>query len=150
LLGDRLRMMSSEPEDALFVRSLSSAGQSGGLAPHCADIAQLLASAGYQIVLVETVGAGQNDTDVRTLTDEVLLLVMPGAGDSVQFSKAGVVEIASGFVVNKADLPGADATIRQLKESLDDDRPVWSVSALRGEGLDPLCDWVQRRLAQRG
>ncbi len=146
LLGDRLRMMAAEPRDTLFVRSLSSAGQAGGLAPHCADIAQLLASAGYQIILVETVGAGQNDTQVRALADDVLLLLMPGAGDSVQFAKAGVVEIATGFVVNKADLPGADATIRQLKEALDDHRPVWSVSSLRGEGLDPLCEWIESRL----
>lgn len=146
LLGDRLRMMSGEPNDALFVRSLSSAGQTGGLAPHCAEIARLLASTGHQIVLVETVGAGQNDTEVRNLADEVLLLLMPGAGDSVQFTKAGVVEIATGFVVNKADLPGADTTIRQLKDSLDDDRPVWCVSSLRGEGLDPLCDWIETRM----
>ena len=146
LLGDRLRMMSAEPRDGLFVRSLSSAGQAGGLAPHCAEIARLMAAAGYEIVLLETVGAGQNDTQVRTLTDEVLLLMMPGAGDSVQFAKAGVVEIATGFVVNKADLPGADSTIRQLKEALDDDRPVWSVSSLRGEGLDPLCDWMEAGL----
>jgi methylmalonyl-CoA mutase cobalamin-binding domain/chain len=143
LLGDRLRMMTGEPDDRLFVRSLSSAGQAGGLAPHCAQIVTLMAIAGYQIILVETVGAGQSDTDVRNLTDQVLLLLMPGSGDSVQFSKAGVVEIATGFVVNKADLPGAEATIRQLKEALEDDRPVWPVSSLRGEGLDPLCDWMQ-------
>lgn len=149
VLGDRLRMMSNEPEDKLFVRSLSSAGQAGGLAPHCAEIAQLLTAAGYSIVLIETVGAGQNDTDVRVLADEVLLLLMPGAGDAVQFSKAGVVEIATGFVVNKADLPGADTTIRQLKESLGDERPVWAVSSLRGEGLEPLCDWIVEE-RQRG
>ncbi|MGD8450394.1 MAG: cobalamin-dependent protein [Phycisphaerae bacterium] len=146
VLGDRLRMMSSEPEDRLFVRSLASSGQSGGLAPHAGEIARLLAAAGYQVILVETVGAGQNDTDVRNLADEVLLLVMPGAGDSIQFSKAGVVEIASGFVVNKADLTGSDVTIRQLRDSLADERPVWSVSSLRGEGLGPLGDWIVERL----
>ena len=146
VLGDRLRMMSSEPDDPLFVRSLSSAGQAGGLAPHCAEIADLLARAGRQIVLVETVGAGQNDTDVRHVCDEVLLLVMPAAGDSVQFSKAGVVEIATAFVVNKADLSGAESTVRQLKESFDDGRPVWSVSSLRGEGLDPLCEWIEAKV----
>jgi len=148
LLGDRLRMMSGDPEDTLFVRSLSSGGQTGGLAPHCAEIAELLVVAGYQIVLLETVGAGQGDTDVRRLTDEVLLLLMPGAGDSVQFSKAGILEIATGFVVNKADLPGADVTVRQLKDALDDDRPIWQVSSLRGEGIDPLCEWVQAKLAR--
>ena len=148
LLGDRLRMMSVEPRDSLFVRSLSSAGQAGGLAPHCPEIARWLAAAGYQIVLVETVGAGQNDTQIRSLADEVLLLMMPGTGDSIQFAKAGVIEIATGFVINKTDLPGADTTIRQLRDSLDDQRPIWSVSSLRSEGLDPLCDWMEERIAK--
>lgn len=146
VLGDRLRMMSQEPTPQLFIRSLSSAGTPGGLAPHCADIAQLLTSAGYRIVLIETVGAGQNDTQVRDLTKEVLLLMMPGSGDAVQFSKAGVMEIATGFIVNKADLPGADTTVRQIKDSLADSRPVWQVSSLRGEGLEPLCDYIEGRL----
>lgn len=143
LLGDRLRMMSAEPDDGLYVRSLSSAGQAGGLAPHVDEVIELLVAAGYEIVLTETVGAGQNDVDVRKVSQEVLLLVMPGAGDAVQFEKAGVAEIATGFVVNKADLPGADRTIKELRESVSDARPVWAVSALRGEGLDPLCEWIE-------
>jgi len=147
LLGDRLRMMKGEPDEGLFVRSLSSAGEAGGLGPHTGDVARLLAGAGYPIVLIETVGAGQNDVEVRNVASEVLLLVMPGAGDAVQFTKAGVVEIATGLVVNKADLPGADRTIRDLRETLDDARPIWSVSALRGEGLAPLCEWIEARLA---
>ena len=141
-----MRMMSPEPRDGLFVRSLSSAGQSGGLAPYCAEIARFLSAAGYDFVLVETVGAGQNDTQIRSLADETLLLMMPGAGDAVQFAKAGVVEIATGFVVNKADLPGAESTIRQLRESLEDERPVWSVCSLRGDGLEPMYDWMVQRL----
>ncbi len=145
LLGDRLRMMKNEPDDGLFVRSLSSSGQAGGLGPHTAETARLLAASGYPIVLIETVGAGQNDVEIRKVTNEVLLLVMPGAGDSVQFAKAGVVEIASAFVVNKADLPGADNTIRDLRDSIDDHRPVWPVSALRGEGLEPLCEWIEAK-----
>lgn len=147
VLGDRLRMMSPEPDDGLFVRSLSSSGQAGGLAPHCGEIANLMAAGGYPIVLFETVGAGQNDVDVRTVADEVLLLVMPGAGDAIQFVKAGVFEIATGFVINKADLAGADATIRQLQEEVEQKYPVWPVSALRDEGFDPLCDWILRRMS---
>jgi LAO/AO transport system ATPase len=146
VLGDRLRIMSNEPDHGLFVRSLASGGQTGGLAPHCADIAKLLAAAGYKIVLIETVGAGQNDTDVRHVASDVLLLVMPGAGDAIQFAKAGVFEIATGFVVNKADLPGVDATVRQLHETLQDQRPVWQVSSLRNEGIGPLCDWLEAKL----
>jgi LAO/AO transport system ATPase len=143
VLGDRLRMMGSEPDDGLFIRSLASSGQSGGLAPHCDEYIRLVAAAGFDVVLVETVGAGQSDVDVRTVVDRVLLLVMPAAGDAVQFTKAGIVEIAHAFVVHKADLPGADKTFRELRESLDDERPVWPVSSLRGEGLDPVCEWIE-------
>lgn len=146
LLGDRLRMMSSEPNRKLFVRSLSSSGLAGGLGPHCAEIARLLAAAGYKIVLIETVGAGQTDVEIRNVADDVLLLLMPGSGDAVQFAKAGIVEIATGFVINKSDLPGADQTRSELRSAIDDGRPIWSVSSLRGEGLAPLCDWVQTRL----
>lgn len=146
LLGDRLRMMRAEPDDGLFVRSMSSAGESGGLGPHVAEVAGLLAAGGFSIVLIETVGAGQNDVKVRNIAGDVLLLLMPGAGDAVQFEKAGVVEIATGFVINKCDLPGADKTQTELRETIDDDRPIWPVSSLRGEGLEPLCDWIEQRL----
>lgn len=146
VLGDRLRMMPAEPDEGLFVRSLGSSGQAGGLAPHCEDVARLMAAGGFRIILIETVGAGQNDVDIHRLTKDVLLLVMPGAGDSIQFFKAGVFEIASGFVVNKADLPGTDITVRQLRESLDDPRPIWPVSALRSEGFEPLYEWVEQKL----
>lgn len=145
LLGDRLRMMRNEPDHELFVRSISSAGESGGLGPHVHEIADLLSAAGFEIVLIETVGAGQGDVAIRKVARDVLLLLMPGSGDSVQFEKAGIVEIATGFVVNKADLPGADRTIKDLRTTLEDDRPIWSVSALRGEGLAPLCEWIESR-----
>jgi methylmalonyl-CoA mutase cobalamin-binding domain/chain len=144
LLGDRLRMMSPVPDDGLFVRSLSSSGQSGGLAPHVGEVVDLLRGVGYDVVLIETVGAGQNDVDVRKVADEVLLLLMPGAGDSVQFSKAGVVEIATGFVVNKSDLQGAEETVKQLRDATDTARPVWVVSSLRGEGFDAVAEWAER------
>ncbi len=146
LLGDRLRMMSSEPDDGLFVRSLASSGVAGGLAPHVAEVIELLPRAGYPIVLIETVGAGQNDVEIRKLADEVALVVMPGAGDTIQYDKAGIVEIATAFVVNKADLPGADKTVKDLRDSLSDDRPIWRISALRGEGLEPICEWIERRV----
>ncbi|HMQ16231.1 MAG TPA: methylmalonyl Co-A mutase-associated GTPase MeaB, partial [Phycisphaerae bacterium] len=134
-------------DEGLFVRSLASAGMQGGIAPHVPEAVALFHAAGYDVVLLETVGAGQNDVEVRKVTPRVLLLVMPGAGDAVQFTKAGIVEIASAFVVNKADLPGADKTIKELRETLSDGpgdaRPIWPVSALRGEGLEPVCDWIE-------
>jgi LAO/AO transport system ATPase len=143
LLGDRLRMMKAEPDDGLFVRSLASGGQSGGISQHTGDIARLLSGCGFEVVLIETVGAGQNDVAVREVASQVLLVLMPGAGDAVQFEKAGVVEIASGFVVNKADLPGVDKTLRELRETLEDQRPIWKVSAVRGEGVGEVCDWIE-------
>ncbi|MBK9127088.1 MAG: cobalamin-dependent protein [Phycisphaerales bacterium] len=149
VLGDRLRMMPEQPDDNLFVRSVASSGTAGGLAPHVAEISDLLVAAGYPVVLLETVGAGQNDVEVRRLTDQVLLLQMPGAGDAIQFFKAGIFEIATGFVLNKADLPGADTTLRQLRESVEHNEPVWPVSALRDEGFEPICTWVEELLAAR-
>ena len=146
VLGDRLRMMTHKPDPRLFVRSLSSGGLAGGIAPKTSEVADCLRAAGFEIVLIETVGVGQSEVGVRELVDEVLLLLMPGAGDSVQFQKAGIHEVATGFVVNKADLDGADNTIHQLREAVDDGRPIWSVSSLRMEGLDPLCTWIESRL----
>jgi LAO/AO transport system ATPase len=146
LLGDRLRMMPPEPDDGLFVRSLSSSGKSGGLGPKTNEIASLFSAAGFDVVLIETVGAGQGDVAVRNVADRVLLLIAPSTGDAVQFAKAGVVEIATGFVINKTDLPGADKTIRELRDTLDDERPIWSVSSLRGEGLEPLCQWIEEQM----
>lgn len=147
VLGDRLRMMSNEPDDGLFIRSLASRNVAGGIGPHAADCVRLAGAGGYPIVLVETVGAGQGDTEVRKVAGEVLMLVMPGAGDVVQFFKAGIMEIATGFVVNKCDLAGADNTIRELTETIEDNRPIWPVSSLRDEGIEPLCEWVERKLA---
>lgn len=146
LLGDRLRMMKTTPDPDLFVRSLSSANQPGGLAPHVPDILALMRTAGFEVVLLETVGAGQGDVAVRDLADEVMLVLMPGSGDAVQFGKAGIIEIATGLVVNKSDLAGADRTLRDLRDTLGDERPVFSVSSVRGEGVEPVCDWIERRL----
>ncbi|MCA9245172.1 MAG: cobalamin-dependent protein [Phycisphaerales bacterium] len=147
MLGDRLRMMRADPDDQIFVRSLSSGGDAGGLGPHCGEICDLMRAAGYPIVLIETVGAGQNDVEIRNVSDEVLLLLMPGSGDTIQFSKAGVYEIATAFVVNKADLEGADKTIRDLRDSFEDARPVWPVSALRDQGLDEIADWIVGKMS---
>ncbi len=145
VLGDRLRMMTPEPDPGLFIRSLSSRNVAGGLAPNVPGVLAVFAAAGFDVVLVETVGAGQGDTEVRTVARDVFMLVMPGGGDHVQFFKAGIMEIATAFVVSKCDMPGADATLRELHESIEDQRPVWPVSALRDEGFDVICDWIVAR-----
>ena len=145
LLGDRLRMMTASPNENFFIRSLSSGATQGGLAPHCSDVVRALAAFGFDFVLVETVGAGQADVAVSELTDHAVLLLMPESGDSVQFSKAGIMEIASCFVINKCDLHGADATEGQLRTAINDERPVFRVSTVRDEGLEAVADWVETR-----
>ena len=142
LLGDRLRMMWPEPDDGFFMRSLASGGMFGGLGPGCRTIVDVLNGFGFDYVLVETVGAGQSDIDIHNLTRNVLVLLMPQAGDDIQFAKAGIMEIASALVLNKCDLPGADTTRSQILSAVGDSRPVWSVSTLKNEGLEPIAEWV--------
>jgi len=142
LLGDRLRMMIGEPGGDFFIRSLSSGGASGGLSVDCAAVLDLLNGFGFDFILVETVGAGQADVAVHELTDRTMLLLMPDSGDAVQFSKAGIMEVADCFVLNKCDLQGADATRAQLLSAVGTDRPTWTVSAIRDEGFDAVVDWI--------
>jgi LAO/AO transport system kinase len=92
--------------------------------------------------LLETVGIGQSDTAITAITPHVLLLQMPQSGDDIQFAKAGVMEVASGFVVNKCDLPGADTTHRQLLESLGKQAPVFQTSTVQRLGFDAVADWI--------
>ena len=142
LLGDRLRMMVGSPGAEFFVRSLSSGGAAGGLAPNCSKVVDTMKGFGFDYILVETVGAGQADVSITELADRTLLLLMPDSGDSVQFSKAGIMEVASGFVLNKCDLAGADASAAQLISAVGDERPNWKVSAARDEGIEKVADWV--------
>jgi LAO/AO transport system ATPase len=143
LLGDRLRMMTAEPNRDLFIRSVASGKTPGAMGPNVARVASLMAGFGFDVVLVETVGAGQADTALYDLTKNIILIHMPESGDDVQFTKAGIMEIASAFVLNKGDLPGADATLAHLSASVPDDRPIWRVSSARNQGLDAVADWVE-------
>ena len=149
LLGDRLRMMRAEPDEGFFVRSLSSSNEQGGLGPRVGQVIELLDGFGFDTILLETVGAGQGDTAVLQITKEILLLLMPESGDDIQFSKAGIMEIASAYVLNKCDLPGADATHGNLLNTVGGDRPIWRVSALHDEGLETVADWVTRSRSAR-
>ncbi len=142
LLGDRLRMMSTKADSRFFVRSFSSGGGPGGLAPFAREAIDIVNGFGFDYILVETVGAGQADVGIRELTDLTLLLLMPDSGDAVQFSKAGIMEIAGSFVLNKCDLHGADATEAQLLSAVGTDRPIWKVSTIRDEGLEDVAKWL--------
>ncbi len=142
LLGDRLRMMGGSPDAGFFVRSLSSGDAQGGLAPRTREVVAAINGFGFDYILVETVGAGQSDVAVRELCDRVVLLIMPDSGDAVQYSKAGIMEIASCFVINKCDLAGADATEAQLISSIGDARRVFRVSTIRDQGVEVVADWI--------
>jgi LAO/AO transport system kinase len=118
VLGDRIRMGSTVGDMEVFVRSMSARGTPGGLATATGDAVTALDASGKDVVIVETVGAGQNEVDVVRTADTVVVLVQPGAGDDVQTLKAGILEIGDVFVVNKADLDGAAATVADLREML--------------------------------
>ena len=141
VLGDRVRMRSTGGDMDVFVRSMSTRGSLGGLSPATADAITALDAFGKDRILVETVGAGQNEVDVVRTADTVAVLVQPGSGDDVQMLKAGILEIGDVFVVNKADLDGADRTVRDLQEMLmlrgSDGADVDQIDHSREEPWDP-------------
>jgi LAO/AO transport system kinase len=118
ILGDRIRMQRHAEDDGVFIRSLATRGHLGGLSSSTLDVLTILGAAGFGTVLLETVGVGQDEVEVNRVADTVALVVAPGAGDSVQTLKAGVMEIAHLFVVNKADQPGADQVAREIEQML--------------------------------
>jgi len=118
LLGDRIRMQRHHDDPGVFIRSMATRGWLGGLARTTTDMALLLDAAGYEYVLIETVGVGQDEVEIARFADVTVVVLVPGAGDAVQALKAGIMEIADVFVINKADLPGADALEREVKSSL--------------------------------
>lgn len=140
LLGDRARMTISASHPRVFLRSSASRGELGGLAPATGWMIQALKLARVDVLIVETVGAGQNDVSVRKWASPLVLLLMPGAGDALQLEKAGVTEVAEVFVINKADLPGADRLEAQIRETLGSARPIVKTVASHGEGIRELAD----------
>jgi LAO/AO transport system kinase len=120
VLGDRIRMASTVGDMDVFVRSMSARGTLGGVSTATSDAVRALDAFGKDRIIIETVGAGQNEIDIVKTADTVAVLVPPGSGDDVQMLKAGILEIADLFVVNKADLDGSDRTVRDLREMLDE------------------------------
>jgi LAO/AO transport system ATPase len=141
LLGDRFRMPARADDDGVFIRSLAALSGSSALAAHLDPMIRLLERFGFDEVLIETVGAGQGDTAVRELADVVVLLLQPESGDELQWEKAGLLEVADVVVIHKADLPGAEAALAQVKATLglSPHQPsVVPVSAKRGTGVEEL------------
>ena len=118
LLGDRVRMRELSGDPGVFIRSMASRGALGGLAQSTAAVVQVLDAAGFETIFIETVGAGQSEVDIARLALTTLVVEAPGAGDDIQASKAGILEIADILVVNKADQPGADNAVRALQTML--------------------------------
>lgn len=161
LLGDRVRMQDHATDSGVFIRSMASRGHLGGLAWATPQALRVLDAAGCDVVLIETVGVGQGEVEVASLADTTLVLLAPGMGDGIQAAKAGILEVADVFVVNKADRDGADQTVRDLRymQSLGGRHseagawrpPIVRTVAARGEGVDDLLaavdkhrDWLER------
>jgi len=162
VLGDRLRMTEHTCDEGVFIRSMASRGQLGGLAKAAGDALTVLDAMQWDVILIETVGVGQNETDIMRHASVVVLLQTPMGGDDVQAAKAGITEIGDIFVVNKSEHPEADRTVQQLEEMirlrmcLHPDKawrpPVIKTQAINGEGVSELADriddWMAHLAAQ--
>lgn len=149
ILGDRIRMQDLTGDVGVFMRSVATRGSLGGLSATTSEVAGVLAAAGQDVVLIETVGAGQDEVEIAGVAQTTLVVNTPGMGDDVQAIKAGIMEVADILVVNKSDLPGADAVVAQLHALLSLAPPggwcvpVLPVSAVRREGIEPLLSAIE-------
>jgi LAO/AO transport system kinase len=149
ILGDRIRMQRHHGDPGVFIRSMATRGAVGGLARTTEDLVRLMDAAGKDFVVIETVGTGQNEVEIAGLAQVTVVVLVPGMGDDVQALKAGIMEIADIFVVNKADQPGADRVERELRAMLslgDSDRPgpaIVRTVATEGTGAEELLEAVE-------
>lgn len=153
VLGDRIRMSDWYTHPSVFIRSLATRGSMGGLHPKIIEITDLLKAAGYDHIIVETVGVGQSEIEITGLADVTVVVVVPEAGDEVQTMKAGLMEIADVFVVNKSDRPDADLFVKNLRQMLApafskhyNEVPVVKTVASTKEGIHELTDIILRLL----
>ena len=153
LLGDRIRLAEHFTDEGVFIRSMASRGHLGGLAGATADAVLLMDAFGFDLVLIETVGVGQSEIAVAELAQTTIVALQPGSGDSIQVLKAGIMEIADIFVVNKADHPMADQLRREIRSTME--MMEWKgwvpelvvTQALAGDGIDALVEAIERHAA---
>jgi LAO/AO transport system kinase len=156
ILGDRIRMDAAIDDDGIFVRSLGSAGHLGGLSPAAVRIIDAFDAAGFDLVLLETVGTGQNEIDIAAVSNVAVVIAAPGLGDGIQAMKSGLLEIADVLVVNKADRPDARRTAEQLaaavslRAGIGRAPDVLETSAHSGHGVDDLADLIRDLGRQAG
>ena len=153
MLGDRVRMQDHATDRDVFIRSMATRGHLGGLAWATPQALRVLDAAGFDVVLIETVGVGQSEVEIVSLADTTLVLLAPGMGDGIQAAKAGILEVADVFVVNKADRDGADQVVRDLKYMISLGRrekegpswriPIVSTVGVRGDGLSDVVDAIE-------
>jgi LAO/AO transport system kinase len=154
VLGDRVRMQRHSLDPGVYVRSMGARGHLGGLSGATRNAVKVLDAYGRDYILVETVGVGQSELEVSGICDSTVVVVNPSQGDEIQAIKAGILEIADIFVVNKADLPGADRAMRQLQQTYPDDMregdwlpPILKTVAAKGEGMEALLAAIEKHRA---
>ena len=152
ILGDRIRMSDHASDPGVFIRSMGSRGSLGGLAPATIDVLNLMKSVGFDVLIVETVGVGQSEIDVMSIADTVLLVLVPGLGDDIQALKAGIMEIADIFVVNKADKDGKEKLLAEINMIINLNKhrflwvpPVVETIATENQGIGRLMDSISDR-----
>jgi LAO/AO transport system kinase len=136
VLGDRVRMRDLSGDEGVFIRSMAARGSLGGIAQKTASVVQVFDAAGYEIIIIETVGAGQSEVDVARLAHTTIVVEAPGLGDEIQAIKAGILEIADVLVINKADRPGVENTERALRSNLELAHPTKRVFRHHGKSMD--------------
>jgi LAO/AO transport system kinase len=149
LLGDRIRMRAHFADAGVFIRSFATRGAGGGVSAPIRDAIHLLDAAGKDVIFVETIGVGQDELNIAALVHQVVVVVIPEMGDEVQAIKAGLAEIADVIVVNKADLPGAEMTLQQLK-AVFSDFDILATSALGDDGTRSLVEVIERHRFESG
>lgn len=145
LLGDRIRMAQQFNNPNVYIRSLATRGALGGISAKTIEISDVLKTAGFDMILIETVGVGQSEIDIAGLADKTVVVLVPESGDEIQHIKSGLMEIAQAFVVNKADRAGADSFANNLKKLLHQQQepvPIFMTVADKNEGITELCDWL--------
>jgi LAO/AO transport system kinase len=145
LLGDRIRMSQQFNNPNVYIRSLATRGALGGISAKTIEIVDVIKAAGFDMILVETVGVGQSEVEIAGLADKTVVVLVPESGDEIQNIKSGLMEIAQGFVVNKADREGADTFANNLKKMVHQQHhyiPVFKTVADKQEGISELCEWL--------
>lgn len=141
-LGNRIRMDKTGFEDNIFIRSITTKGAVGGISWITESVTKILEVAGYSIIILETVGAGQTDIEISRLADLIAVIIMPDLGDEIQALKAGILELADIIIMNKSDLPNSQQSYIKFRMTIPKEVPIFKVSALNNEGINQLADFI--------